>query len=170
MKEEKAKKDEYQKALAAYADAMREFRKEKFDKAVEMLKGFVEKYPAEKELVDRAKLYAGISEERAKGSKETISLKSVEDYFHYGIYRMNAGDFEEAQKYLEKALKLSPEEGKIHYALADLHCLLGQTDLCLEYLKKAIQLDKFFRILAQNETDFEPVWEDKKFKLITRIV
>ena len=54
--------------------------------------------------------------------------------------------------------------------MPDLGCLPGQTEDCLEPLKKAIQADKSFRVLAQNEPDFEPLWEDKKFKAITRIV
>ena len=29
--------------------------------------------------------------------------------------------------------------------------------------------DKVFKILAQNETDFSPLWEDKKFKLLSRL-
>jgi hypothetical protein len=41
--------------------------------------------------------------------------------------------------------------------------------MCLDHLKTAIQLDSFLKILAQNDTDFEPLWEDKKFKLITRM-
>jgi tetratricopeptide (TPR) repeat protein len=170
VRDEKAKKDEYQKALAAYADGMKEFRKGKFEKAGEMLKNFIEKYPVEKELVDRAKIYTAISKEKMKEPKESVSLKTFDDYYQYGIYKMNSREFDEALKLFEKAQKLDAEEGKLNYALADLHCLMGQTDACLEYLKKAVQIDKFFRILAQNEADFEPLWEDKKFKLITRII
>jgi tetratricopeptide (TPR) repeat protein len=170
VKDEKAKKDEYRKALAAYSDAMKEFRKEKLEKAAEMLTNFLEKYPTEKELTDRAKIYITICQERAKENKESISLKTAEDYYQHGIYKTNSGEFEEALKSLEKALKMSPDDGKIYYSLANLYCLMGQADPCLENLKKAIQADKFFRILAQNETDFEPLWEDKKFKLITRMI
>jgi tetratricopeptide (TPR) repeat protein len=169
VKEEKAKKDEYQKALAAYSDAMKEFRKEKFEKASEMLANFLEKYSTEKELADRAKIYIAICGERAKENREPISLKTAEDYYQHGVYKTNSGEFEEALKSLEKALKMSPDDGKIYYSMANLYCLMGQADPCLENLKKAIQADKFFRILAQNETDFEPLWEDKKFKLITRM-
>lgn len=169
MKEERAKKDEYQKALAAYSDAMKEFHKGKFEKASESLENFLEKFPTEKELMDRAKIYISICEVRTKESKESFPLKTVEDYYQFGIYKMNSGDFEEALKSFEKALKMAPDDGKIYYSMADLCCLMGQTELCLENLKKAIQIDKYFRILAQNETDFEPVWEDKKFKLITRM-
>lgn len=169
MKDERTKKDEYQKALAAYADAIREFRREKFEKAVDLFRAFAEKHAAERELVDRARIYISIAEGRLKGKGEPVALKTAEDHYQYGIYKMNAGDHEEALKQLDKAAKLDPESGKVHYALADLACLMGQAEDSLEHLKKAIQIDKSFRVLAQNEIDFEPLWEDKKFKVITRI-
>jgi hypothetical protein len=46
---------------------------------------------------------------------------------------------------------------------------MGRADEAMECLKKAFQKDKFYRTLAQNEIDFEPLWDDKKFKLITRL-
>lgn len=170
MKDEKARKDDYQKALIAYGEAVKEFRRQRYDKAAESLRGFIEKFPVERELADRAKMYVSISEEKLREPKEAVPLKTFEDYYQYGIYKTNAGEFEEAQKLLEKAEKMGPDEGRVHYALADLFCLMGQSDTALEHLKRAIQIDKFFRILAQNESDFEPLWDDKKFKLITRIV
>jgi len=169
MKDDKAKKDEYQKALGSYAEAMKEFHKGKDDKALESLRTFLEKFPGERELVDRAQIYAAICEARLKGDKDATPLKTVEDFYQYGVFKTNAGEYENAQKLLEKALKMSPDEGRILYALADLHCLMGQSEASLDYLRKAVQADKHFRVLAQNEIDFEPLWEDKKFKVITRI-
>jgi hypothetical protein len=46
---------------------------------------------------------------------------------------------------------------------------MGDVEKCLEALKEAVHLDKFFGILAQNETAFESIWEDKKFKVITKL-
>ncbi len=167
MPEQKAKKDEYQKALAAYGQATKEFHRGEFAKAVELLEAFVEKYPLERELVDRAKIYLSICKAREK--KETVHLKTFEDYYNQTVYRINKGEYEGALKLLDKALEMKTEEGKVFYLMADAHCRMGQIDACLENLKKAIQKDKYFRILAQNEPDFEPIWEDKKFKLITRM-
>lgn len=167
MKEEKTKRDSYEKALLAYGEAMKEFHKDRMDKAQELLKSFLEKYDTEKELVDRAKIYLGIA--REKGKKETVSLKTSDDYFQYSVYKMNMKDYEGALKLLEKALEMKEDEGKAYYLMANVHVLMGNTEEALENLKKAFQQDKFFRILAQNETDFEPLWEDKKFKLITRM-
>ncbi len=167
MKDEKAKKDSYEKALAAYSEAIKEFRKGRADKAKELFTLFLEKYDAEKELVDRSKIYLSILQE--KGKKDLFHPKSAEDFYLHGVYKMNMGDFEGARKSLEKALEMNAEEGKVYYLLADLHCLKGDTESALENLKKAFQKDKFFRVLAQNEIDFEPLWDDKKFKLISRM-
>ncbi len=167
MKEEKIRKDAYDKALAAFSEAMKEFHKGKFDRAQELLKAFTEKFDTEKELVDRAKMYLQAIKE--KGKKETVSLKTADDYFYFGIFRLNEGAHEEAIKLFEKALELKGEEGKLYYMTADAYMLQGKTDDALEYLKKAFLKDKVFKILAQNETDFSALWDDKKFKLIARL-
>jgi len=164
---EKVKKDEYEKAFTAYTQAMRAFHKRDFEKAVELLNAFLDKHASERELVDRAKIYFTICREGQK--KEKVQLKTFDDYYQYSVFKINQGDYEEALKLLEKAREMEPQEGKILYLMADAYCKMGQMDQCLEHLKRAIQLDKYFRILAQNEADFEPLWEDKKFKLITRM-
>jgi len=165
--EQKAKKDDYQKALAVFGLAMKEFHKGDLEKAAESLMSFIEKYPADKELIDRARIYLEIC--RKKSKKETVQIKEFEDYLQYAVYKINSGDNDGALKLLEKALEFKKEEGRIYYLMADAKIRLGQTDDCLENLKKAFQKDKFFVVLAQNEIDFEPLWEDRKFKIIARL-
>lgn len=165
---DKVKKDEYEKALSAYSQAMKPFHKGDYKKADELLKAFLDKHSSERELVDRAKIYLAVCGERQ--SKEKVSLKTFDDYYQYGIFKTNHGDYEEALKLLEKARDMKPKEGKILYLMADIYCLKGENEKCFDHLKKAIQLDKYFSILARNERDFESLWEDKKFKLITRMV
>jgi len=167
VKEEKTKKDAYEKALAAFGEAMKEFHKGRLDKAQELLKAFLEKYDTEKELVDRAKLYLQMTQEI--GKKETVSLKTIDDYVYYSIYKINSGAHDEALKLLEKALDMKEEEGRVYYLMADANILMGKADEAMECLKRAFQKDKLYRTLAQNEIDFEPLWDDKKFKLITRM-
>jgi len=164
---EKIKKDDYQKALLAYNQAMKAYHKGEYEKASELLKDFLEKFSSEKELVDRVHVYLAIS--GARKEKEKVQLKTFNDYYEYSVYKINQGDYEEALKLLDKAYEMKPKEGKVLYLMADTYCLMEQAEQCLEHLKKAIQLDKFFGILAQNEGDFELLWEDKKFKLITRM-
>ena len=167
MTEQKTKKDEYQKVLATFGQAVKEFHKGDFEKAAAALEEFIEKYPAEREVVDRARAYLKIARIRPK--KETVSLKGFDDYYRWSVVRINQRDFEGAVKLLQKALEFKEQEGLIEYLLADVHGLMGETDACLEHLKKAIQKDRMFATLAQNEPDFEALWDDKKFKLIVRL-
>ena len=96
-------------------------------------------------------------------------MKTFDDYYQYGVYKINQRKYEEALKLLEKARDMKPKEGKVFYLMADAYCMKSDKEKCLEHLKKAIKLDEHFRILAQNEADFEPLREDKKFKLIIRL-
>jgi tetratricopeptide (TPR) repeat protein len=167
LAEQKAKKSDYEKSLLAYSQAMKVFRKRDYQRAAESLKAFLEKHDSESELVDRAQIYLSICEEQR--AEEEVKLKSSDDYYQYSIYKLNQGDYKESLKLLNKAIEIEPKEGKFFYSMADCYCLMGDEDKCLEFLKKAIQIDKYFKILAQNERDFEPLWEDKRFKLITRM-
>ena len=168
MREQRSKKDEYQKTLAAFSVAVKEFQKGEFDKAASSFKDFIEKYPADKEVVDRARAYLAIAQKRPK--KDAVSLKTFEDHYRYAAARINQKDYAGALKLLEKALEYKEQEGLVHYLMADAHSLMGQVDEALDMLKKAIQKDRNFAMLAQNEPDFEALWEDKKFKLITKLV
>lgn len=164
---EKAKKNAYDKALTAYNQAMKLFHKGNFQKAVESLQAFLEKHSSEKELVDRVKIYLNICEKRLKN--ENIILKSFEDYYQFGVYKLNKHEFSEALKAFEKALEMHPKEGKVMYSIANVYHKMGQNDECLEFLMRAVKTDKFFSILARNELDFEDLHDDKKFNLITRM-
>ena len=169
MKDEKSRKDEYQKALAAYTEALKEFRKGKFDKAVDLLRAFLEKYPAEREVVDRAKTYLALAEKKLREPKEAAPLKTADDCYYTAVFELNEGQYEESLKLLDKGLKANPEDARIHFLAAQAYALSNQSEASLESLRKAIQADKSLRVLAQNEAAFDTLWDDKRFKLLTRI-
>jgi tetratricopeptide (TPR) repeat protein len=164
-KQEKAKKTEYDKALAAYDLAMKSFHKKDYEKVKEGLASFEKDYPKERELIDRAQIYLQICEDRLKPAKTT--LKTPEDYFQNGIHLMNQGQFDEALKSLDKARTKKPKDAKILYAMADANCLKEDHAACLDLLKQAVELDPSLAILARNERDFEPLKEDENFLEIT---
>jgi len=167
VREQRSKKDEYQKTLAAFSAAVKEFQKGEFEKAAASFGDFIEKFPADKEIVDRARTYLAIAKKRPK--KDSPALKGFEDHYRAGVAKINQRDYPAAVKLLEKALEYKENEGLVYYLLADAQCLQGQADEALEFLKKSIQKDKNYAVVAQNEPDFEPLWEDKKFKLITKL-
>jgi len=162
------KKDEYQRALAAYGEAVKAFRQGKIDKAQELLEAFMDKHGNERELVDRAKTYLKIIKERVNKPQERLTARTDDDYFLFGVYKMNMGDHEGALKMLEKAKEAKPKDARVYFLLSELACLSSDPEACLEHLKKAVQMDKSYGILAQNTEEFDALREDKRFKAITR--
>ena len=164
---ENLKKDIYKKILNAYSQGIKAFRKGDCVKAKELFLAFLEKYGKEKELADRAHIYISLCEKRQK--KETMSLKTFKDYFEYAVYKYNQKDHSQAIKLLEQAKTKKPNEGKVSYLMALTYCQMGEAKKCLDHLMDAVHKDNFFSILAQNESGFEPLWEDKKFRVITKM-
>jgi tetratricopeptide (TPR) repeat protein len=159
--------DNYEKALASYGQAVKAFRRGDCKKAIEYFVAFIEKYPKEKEIVDRARAYMKICEDRSK--TDAIALKNFDDFYEMGVYRLNQGEYEEALKLFNKALEKDSDKGKIIYLIGKTHYLMGDKDKFLDNLKSAIQVDKSFKVFAQNDLDIEDLKDNKKFKLITKL-
>ncbi|HZX10406.1 MAG TPA: hypothetical protein VFG01_05600 [Acidobacteriota bacterium] len=160
----KTSMNDYQKALSSFNKAMKYFHKGDFDKAEQSLKDFIKSHSEEKELLDRAKLYLDIIQ--ASGEQESISLKSFDDYYQYGVFRLNQGRYEEAIDLFKKANKKKAKQAKVYYAIANAYCLMDEKDKCIANLRKAMELDEFYGILAQNETDFDVYREDEEYNSI----
>ena len=164
---EKARKDLYKKTLTAFEQAMKIFHKGDYQKASDLFGAFLEKHNSESELVDRVKMYLKIIDGRLK--KDGRTLKTFDDYYLNGVLKANHGEFEDALKLLNKAQSLEPKEGKILYLLSSIYCQMDHPEKCLENLERAVDLDSFFAILAQNEEDFVSLKEDEKFKIVTSV-
>lgn len=164
---EARKKDDYEKALSLYSQGIKDFRKGDYEKAISYFESLREKYPDEHELIDRAKVYISICKRGDK--QDSISPKSISDFLFLAQMKINRSDFEAAVKLLEKALELRKEEARVYYLMATAYVQNNQAEEGLEALKKAIQKDKSMAIMAQNEPDFEPIREDKRFKILVKL-
>ena len=165
MTEKKTKQQtDFEKSMSQYEQAMRVFHKGDFGKAEELLAAFVANESQERELFDRAQLYLTIC--RGKKDKTSLPLKTFDDYFNAGVYNINSGLQKEALKLLTKAGELEPKEGRVPYMMSMAAFKDGDEEGSLKYLQKAVQLDEYFKILAQNETDFEKLLKNEAFQNI----
>lgn len=64
----------------------------------------------------------------------------------------------------EEALKVHPDEGLLHYNLACYRCLQGQAQEALKELQRAVSLDDDYRLLAREESDFDPIKQTPEFQ------
>lgn len=161
----KDQKDAYEKALAAYGQVMKTFRSKGFAEGKKALSAFIEKYPDERELLDRAGIYLSICESSL--NPEKISHSSFDEHYLWGVVYLNRKDFAEAGKLLGIAHKQNPGSAKVLYMLALIHHLQKEDEKSLDFLEKAIKLDSSFAVLACNEADFEDLSQDARFVQIT---
>src|SRR5580658_7984517 len=106
----------------------------------------------ERDVAQRSRLHIAMCDRRLE--QESVSLRSAEDYYTYGIALLNARKIPEARTHLEQALRLAPDADHIHYAMAAVQVLHGDLSGGHEHLKRAIEIEPRNRLHARQDTDF----------------
>jgi tetratricopeptide (TPR) repeat protein len=64
---------------------------------------------------------------------------------------------------IQRALRIEPQQGLLHYNMACYLSLMGEKKRALVHLSQAIALDADFREMVHRETDFDPLRNDPEF-------
>jgi tetratricopeptide (TPR) repeat protein len=136
-------------------------QKKRFDEAERNLLDLIQKYPDEKELVDRARVYLAVCERQKKSARPT--LVEPEDLYYAAVLEKNRGNVSEAIEHLKHAAKKNGG-GRVDFLLACCYAQSGDPGTALEHLKKAIEEDQRHRILARHDRDFDPVRDSPEFQ------
>jgi tetratricopeptide (TPR) repeat protein len=149
----KAVRELEQRQNENYEKAVESFNARKFSRALPLLEKAAEGPNAT--LRHRAQVYADIC--RRQISSEKVELKTADDHYNYGVKLMNDRRLEEAERHLQRALRLAPKAGYVHYANAVLSALQGNAESAFGNLKRAIEIDPLNRVLALNDADLGSV-------------
>jgi tetratricopeptide (TPR) repeat protein len=150
---ENARKD-FDRGVAA-------LQKKKFEEAERNFTELVQKYPDEKELVDRSRVYLAICERQKQASMPALS--EPEDFYYAAVVEKNRGTVSEAIEHLKRAAKKNGG-GRVDFLLACCYAQTGESAVSLAHLKKAIEEDQRHRILARHDRDFDPLRETPEFQ------
>jgi tetratricopeptide (TPR) repeat protein len=71
---------------------------------------------------------------------------------------------------MEQAYRIAPKEAVILYNLSCYWSLAGNKTQSLSWLGRALRMDKSFRQLIDDETDFDPLRQDPDFQMIVSAV
>lgn len=145
------KKPAYYEAIAVYETGVRALQRHDFAVAAGQFRAVIQRFPEERELVERATLYLRVCE------RETANRARVPETPGERIYAatvaLNAGDAEGALKQLQEALALDPENDHGNYIMAVTLSERGSLDEALTFLRQAIELNPENRSLAKNDPD-----------------
>lgn len=98
-----------------------------------------------------------------KLSLSKIKQKSDEDYINEIVFSLNQGDLDQAEKYFSSLSKKKFNSPFLDYLRSIFYLKSNEEEKSLDYLKKCIDKDDSFKITANNEPDFEPVFENERF-------
>lgn len=156
-------------ALKVYETALKLMQAESYEKARAKFGELIERFSSEAELVDRSSLLVQACDKRIRSMRSTgPKLKTSDDFYYVAIGEMNSRQFEAALDHLQSALKRDPEAEHVLYAIAAASARSDQREDALEYLQKAIQFRDQNRYSADNDSDFESLFDDADFIRLIR--
>lgn len=145
---------EYDRGVAA-------LQKKKLDEAERHFIDLIQKYPEERELVDRARVYLTVCERQRRDPRPALS--EPEDFYYAAVLEKNRGNVDEAIEHLQRAARKNGG-GRVDFLLACCFAQKGDLATALGHLQKAIEEDQRHRVLARHDRDFDPVREMPEFQ------
>ncbi len=145
------RKPAYYDAIAVYESGVRALQKHDFVTAAEQFRTVMQRYPEERELVERSTLYLRVCE-RETASRPT-GPKTPRERIYAATVALNAGDLEGAQALLRQALSDDPDDDHGHYIMAVALSDAGMNSAAVDSLRQAIGLNPENRSIAKQDPD-----------------
>jgi Tfp pilus assembly protein PilF len=141
----------FYEALAIYETGVRALQRHDFEAAADSLRGVIQRYPGERELVERARLYLQVCERET--ARRPTGPQTPSESVYAATVALNAGDVESALGHLGRALEKAPDSDHAHYIMSVALVDKGDIALALVHLKHAINLNPDNRAVALQDPD-----------------
>jgi tetratricopeptide (TPR) repeat protein len=158
------KKPGFYEAVAIYERGVQALQRHDYAAAAESFRAVLERYPEERELLERAVLYLRVCERET--ARQPPAPRTPAERVYAATLALNSGDHAAAHDHLQRALSEDPESDHAHYTMAVLLGMRAQVDEALVYLKNAIGLNQENRSLARQDPDLEPVRGHQNFAAV----
>jgi tetratricopeptide (TPR) repeat protein len=148
-------------AIEVFEKGVRALGKRDYEKAREHFDHLIESFPAETEILERARSYRALCARALE--KKPSRPKSFEELLNYGVYLHNRGEFHEALQYLQQAAEIHPRNEHVLYCVAAAAARAGDSAAALKSLRSAIAANPASRAQARSDSDFDPIRDDDEF-------
>lgn len=156
-------KPTYHEAVAMYERGLQALQRRDFAASAAALRNVIQRYPDERELLERARLYLKVCE-RELEPKEPPAPKTADEWVYAATVSLNADDEAAAIEHLRRALDTNPRHDHAHYMMAVASMRRGDSATALEHLYQAIALNPDNRSLARQDPDFDALREQPGFR------
>jgi tetratricopeptide (TPR) repeat protein len=159
-----ARKPGFYEAVAVYERGVQALQRHDFQAAAGFFRTVLDRYPEERELLERARLYLRVCERET--SRAPSSPKTPAERVYAATVALNSGDHSGALDHLQRALGEDPESDHAHYIMAVALGMRGRVDESLDHLRLAIGLNPENRALARQDPDLEAIREHDSFRSV----
>jgi tetratricopeptide (TPR) repeat protein len=147
-----------------YEEAVAALQAHDYSRASTILRSVLSRYPEERELHERVRLYLNVCERHM--APRALSPSTPEERVFAATLAVNAGNYDEALEQLRAASDESPDHDHALYMLASVLALRDQVDEAVPVLLRAIELNPDNRSLARQEPDLDPLRETAGYRAI----
>lgn len=151
----KAPRPEYLEAVALYEQGVAALQAHEYARASSALRAVLSRYPAERALHERVRLYLNVCDRHM--APRAASPSTPEERVFAATLALNAGNLEEALDHLRTASKEAPDHDHALYMLASVLAQRNEVDAAVPVLLRAIELNADNRAMARHDPDLEPL-------------
>jgi tetratricopeptide (TPR) repeat protein len=144
-------------AVTLYEEGVAALQAHDFPRASALLRSVLSRYPEERELHERVRLYLNVCERHM--TPRAASPSTPEERVFAATLAVNAGDYDEALNHLRAASSEAPEYDHALYMLAAVLAMRDALDEAVPLLLRAIELNPDNRTLARHDPDLESLRE-----------
>ena len=152
----------YIEAVAIYERGLDALQRHDYAGAAHLFESVLQKYPEEKELHERVRLYLNICQRQA--TREEPAPQTIDERLFASTLAINGGKYDEALSHLRLVRDEDPDNDHALYMLAVAHAQRGEHAEAIAHLERAIAMNPENRGLARNDPDLEPLRGDESFR------
>jgi hypothetical protein len=156
------RKPTYHEAVAMYERGLQALQRRDFAASADALRNVIERYPDERELLERARLYLKVCE-RELEPKEPAP-KTADEWAYAATVALNQGDEAAALRHLQRALTEDARHDHAHYMMAVVAARRSDAAGALDHLRQAVSLNPENRSLAKQDPELEGLRDEAAFR------
>jgi tetratricopeptide (TPR) repeat protein len=145
-----------------YERGLQALQRRDFAASAAALRTVIERYPDERELLERARLYLKVCERELEPKEPTP--KTADEWVYAATVAQNSGDLATAMRHLQRAIAEDPRHEHAHYMMAVASAQRRDTAAALDHLRRAISMNAENRSRARQDPDLESLRDDPGFR------
>ncbi len=152
----------YFEAVALYERGLEALQRHAYQQAANLLESVLVKYPDERELKERVRLYLNIC--RRQATQREAAPQTIDERLYAATLSINGGQYDQAIAHLRLVRDEDPDNDHAIYMLAVAHAQRDEHAEAVAHLERAIALNPENRALARHDPDLEPLRVDEAFR------